>query len=65
MNVYLRYKDNLRTAECKRAVAFNEVEGKIRGRKIDPIEIWSAEKTGDVLFGMCTDVVKTGDNNIR
>lgn len=65
MNVYLKYEDNLQTAECKRAIAFNEARGNLPGLQRTPTEIWSTEKTRDVLFGLCTDVIRTGDNGIR
>ena len=65
MNVYLKYNDNLQTAECKRGIAFNEARKNQPGQEIDPIEIWSNEKNGGVLLGICTDIVTEGENSIK
>lgn len=65
MNVYLRYEDNLYTAECKRALATSEAQGNQPYKSVDPVEIWTEEKAGGALFARCTDVFKTGDNNFQ
>lgn len=65
MNVYLKYDDNLYTAECKRALALNEAQGNHPSLFIDPIEIWTEEKAGGALFGQCTNVFKSGSNSFK
>lgn len=65
VNVYLKYDDNLYTADCKQAIAYNKVQGNEPGVQIDPVEIWADEKTKGVLFGSCKDVVKTSNSEFR
>lgn len=65
VNVYLKYDDNLYTADCKRAIAFNKMRGNESAVQIDPVEIWADEKNKGVLFGSCKDVVKTSNNEFR
>lgn len=68
MNVYIKYGDNLHTAECKRAIAFNEANGKEPTKLIqsgDRHHIWTEEETNGVLFATCTDIFKINNNNFR
>lgn len=62
INTLIMHEDNLITADCENAVAFNEARGKEHGVRIDPTEFWK-EDDGNLLTN-CATVTRESDNRI-
>ncbi len=48
-------------------MALNRARGSDESEQIDgePVQVWSAQKSGGVLFAACTNVQKTSNNDFR